>query len=355
VGERVYALGHPQETVWSFTSGAVSAIHHGAIQHDTVVSHGSSGGPLLNARGQVVGINTSRVVSEARGMAFARPVEMAREWALERKESGPEIDFASLTDAVSGCWRAEEVGAQSLADCFDMDHSWDINLRANDALKAELGVAGDEAAAWDRVALPPGGKADFVAMFRRNFVTYARGEMWTPTPPPPGHPELTPPARRARLEELAARCQLLSRDRKVQLQKQNNLKASPADADAFRETLHMGIRVDEVHKVSDALAWVRFTGRNRDGSEFAFSEAWGQRDGRWHQRSPPAPEDLKLLPVGFPTPLDSFAWEVERKRVIVSRRMLGKPSCDDELMANPTKEDHMSGVVSLGLAAPDPS
>jgi len=30
-GERVFALGHPQETVWSFTAGAVSALHNGAI------------------------------------------------------------------------------------------------------------------------------------------------------------------------------------------------------------------------------------------------------------------------------------------------------------------------------------
>lgn len=58
VGEQVLALGHPQETVWSFTSGMVSSIHLGAIQHDAAINPGNSGGPLIDMSGQVVGVNT---------------------------------------------------------------------------------------------------------------------------------------------------------------------------------------------------------------------------------------------------------------------------------------------------------
>src|SRR5258708_10719686 len=76
-GDRVLALGHPQETVWSFTQGVVGAIQQGAIQHDASISHGSSGGPLLNARGEVVGVTTPEGESEARVLAFALPVPLA--------------------------------------------------------------------------------------------------------------------------------------------------------------------------------------------------------------------------------------------------------------------------------------
>jgi len=51
----------------------VGAIEKSAIQHDAAISHGSSGGPLLNSRGEVVGINIAKVLSEPRGLGFARP------------------------------------------------------------------------------------------------------------------------------------------------------------------------------------------------------------------------------------------------------------------------------------------
>src|SRR5262249_11328262 len=83
-GDRVFALGHPQETGGPVTQGVVGAIQQGAIQHAAAISHGSSGGPLLNARGEVVGINVAKVVSEASGLAFARPIALASRYLGER-------------------------------------------------------------------------------------------------------------------------------------------------------------------------------------------------------------------------------------------------------------------------------
>lgn len=64
VGGQVVALGHPQGLEMTFTAGIVSAIRpmpgkgYRFIQHQTPISPGSSGGPLLNVKGEVVGINT---------------------------------------------------------------------------------------------------------------------------------------------------------------------------------------------------------------------------------------------------------------------------------------------------------
>jgi serine protease Do len=85
VGERVVAVGHPGESVWSVTLGFVSALHVGAIQHDAVIMEGSSGGPLLDADGNVVGINTSRLLGIDR-MSFARPIAMMRGLPNQKEE-----------------------------------------------------------------------------------------------------------------------------------------------------------------------------------------------------------------------------------------------------------------------------
>jgi S1-C subfamily serine protease len=64
--EEVGALGHPKGLDYSFSIGRVSAIRPSMfegdkgkwIQHDAALSPGNSGGPLLNQRGEVVGMNT---------------------------------------------------------------------------------------------------------------------------------------------------------------------------------------------------------------------------------------------------------------------------------------------------------
>ena len=74
VGEQVYAIGYPQTSVQvdnqAFTSGIVSGISADLIQTQVPLNPGNSGGPLLNALGCMVGLNT-RVIREASGI----PVE----------------------------------------------------------------------------------------------------------------------------------------------------------------------------------------------------------------------------------------------------------------------------------------
>ena len=92
VGEAVYALGNPggMEFFGSFTSGMVSAISRPVsseigysmecIQHTAAISPGNSGGALINAYGQVIGINSLKITdSDYELMGFAIPISSAKE------------------------------------------------------------------------------------------------------------------------------------------------------------------------------------------------------------------------------------------------------------------------------------
>ena len=86
VGDAVVAIGSPFGLSETVTSGIVSALgrhvsgtNHAtisdAIQTDAAINHGNSGGPLLNAQGQVIGVN-SQIQSESggsEGVGFAVP------------------------------------------------------------------------------------------------------------------------------------------------------------------------------------------------------------------------------------------------------------------------------------------
>ncbi len=90
-GQKVYAIGNPGGTVFfgSFSDGMVSSIDRPissesgyemkCIQHTTAINSGNSGGALLNEFGQVIGINSSKIVSTGyEGMAFAIPITDAK-------------------------------------------------------------------------------------------------------------------------------------------------------------------------------------------------------------------------------------------------------------------------------------
>ena len=89
VGEWVVAIGQPRNLAQSVTQGIISAKHRTGItdpssyqdflQTDAAINPGNSGGPLLNLRGEVIGIN-SAIVSESggfEGIGFAIPSNMA--------------------------------------------------------------------------------------------------------------------------------------------------------------------------------------------------------------------------------------------------------------------------------------
>lgn len=70
VGEDVIVIGHPKGYKWSLSRGTVSAIRENTIQTDAAINKGNSGGPLLNMRGEMIGITTF-VIEKSNAIGFA--------------------------------------------------------------------------------------------------------------------------------------------------------------------------------------------------------------------------------------------------------------------------------------------
>jgi serine protease Do len=95
VGSWVVAVGSPFGLEQTVTAGIVSAKgrvigsgpYDNFIQTDASINPGNSGGPLINMRGEVVGINTA-IVAGGQGIGFAIPVDMAKEIIPQLEQKG---------------------------------------------------------------------------------------------------------------------------------------------------------------------------------------------------------------------------------------------------------------------------
>ena len=116
-GEWAIAIGNPLGLDNSVTAGIISATGRssrevgvpdkriGFIQTDAAINPGNSGGPLLNAAGEVIGMNTA-IISGAQGLGFAIPINNAQEIAQQLIATGKAehaylgIEMATLTPEI---------------------------------------------------------------------------------------------------------------------------------------------------------------------------------------------------------------------------------------------------------------
>ena len=86
-GQEVFALGHPMGMAWTVTKGIISSNERysrhpfiKAIQTDSAINKGNSGGPLMNMRGEIVGINALMIskISENAGIGLAIRDDIAK-------------------------------------------------------------------------------------------------------------------------------------------------------------------------------------------------------------------------------------------------------------------------------------
>ena len=94
VGEWVIAIGNPYGLEGSVSLGIVSAkgrdlrteqLLNDFIQTDAMIDHGSSGGPLINLKGEVIGINSR---GQGRGIGFTIPIDTAKRVADDLLDRG---------------------------------------------------------------------------------------------------------------------------------------------------------------------------------------------------------------------------------------------------------------------------
>ena len=102
VGDPVLAIGSPYRLSGTVTSGIVSAKDrqmvdreqglalHDFLQTDVAVNPGNSGGPLVNLKGEIVGINTAIYGTRYQGIAFAIPSRLAEE-VYEKLKAGEPV------------------------------------------------------------------------------------------------------------------------------------------------------------------------------------------------------------------------------------------------------------------------
>ncbi len=98
VGDFVIAIGNPFGLEDTATFGIVSALHRrigldvyeNFIQTQAPINPGNSGGPLVNIRGEVIGINTA-IIAHAQGLGFAIPINLAKWVAKQLIEHGKVI------------------------------------------------------------------------------------------------------------------------------------------------------------------------------------------------------------------------------------------------------------------------
>jgi S1-C subfamily serine protease len=123
VGDEVVAIGHPFGLERTATAGIVSALHRQidapdrtftidkVIQTDAPINQGNSGGPLLNAAGEVIGVNTQIATGGTStgnvGIGFAVPSNTVREIVDELMEDGRAdhaylgVTMSDISDAVA--------------------------------------------------------------------------------------------------------------------------------------------------------------------------------------------------------------------------------------------------------------
>jgi S1-C subfamily serine protease len=166
VGDKLVAIGSPEGLQNTTSEGIVSALRGGVIQMSTPISPGSSGGPVLNNHGEVVGIAVA-VVRGAENLNFAVPIE----WAAPYVGGSPS---KSLTEVAQENTVSENVLDGPMAIPARGNRAWTITLdrnrMSNPALDGQFqSTGGADGLIRLAVACNPGG-----LLYDSRRVTYAQ-------------------------------------------------------------------------------------------------------------------------------------------------------------------------------------
>jgi serine protease Do len=147
VGQWVVAIGSPFGLERTVTAGIVSAkgrvIGSGPyddfIQTDASINPGNSGGPLLNMKGEVVGINTA-IIASGTGIGFAIPVNLAVSIIAQLKSEGEVtrgwlgVAIQDLTSEMAEYYGLKDRKGVLVADVFKGDPADKAGIQAKDII-----------------------------------------------------------------------------------------------------------------------------------------------------------------------------------------------------------------------------
>jgi S1-C subfamily serine protease len=130
VGDKVVAIGSPEGLQNTTSEGIVTALRGPVIQMSTPISHGSSGGPVLSAHGDVVGIAVATVAA-GENLNFAVPIS----WAASYIDGTPS---KSLTEVAQENTVTENLLDGQVAILAHGNRAWNIRLDPNRMSNAEI-------------------------------------------------------------------------------------------------------------------------------------------------------------------------------------------------------------------------
>lgn len=147
VGNWVVAIGSPFGLEQTVTAGIVSAKgriigfgpYEDFIQTDASINPGNSGGPLINMKGDVVGINTA-IVASGQGIGFAIPMNMAKDIINQLKSSGEVtrgwlgVGIQDLSDELKKYYGVENNGGVLITQVFEGDPADKGGIEPNDII-----------------------------------------------------------------------------------------------------------------------------------------------------------------------------------------------------------------------------
>jgi serine protease Do len=158
VGQWVVAIGNPFGLEHTVTAGIVSAkgrvIGSGPyddfIQTDASINPGNSGGPLLNMKGEVIGINTA-IVAGGQGIGFAIPVNLAKKIIGQLKSSGEVtrgwlgVGIQDISDEVAEYYGIKEKQGVLVTEVFPGDPADSAGIKPKDVIVSVNGKTIDSA------------------------------------------------------------------------------------------------------------------------------------------------------------------------------------------------------------------
>jgi len=180
VGDWVLAVGIPFGLEHTVTQGIISATgrvigsgpYDNFLQTDAPINPGNSGGPLVNLRGEVIGINTA-IVSGGQGLGFAIPSSMAKTVITQLKEKGKVtrgwigVSIQSITPDLAKSFDLPEPKGALIGDLLPGGPADKAGLRQGDVIVSFGGKPIKDANDLPRyVAETPIGKRVEVTVFR---------------------------------------------------------------------------------------------------------------------------------------------------------------------------------------------
>jgi serine protease Do len=167
VGDWVIAIGNPFGLGGSVSAGIISArardIHSGPyddyLQTDAAINKGNSGGPMLNMKGEVIGVNSAifSPTGGSIGIGFAVPTSLAAPIIDQLQRFGETrrgwlgVHIQTVTDEIAASLKLEKARGALVASVADKGPAKDAGIEARDIILAFDGKAIDKVRLLPRI------------------------------------------------------------------------------------------------------------------------------------------------------------------------------------------------------------